>query len=273
MFVSDAGRIKDVDVTIGELRHGWVGDLVIDLIAPDGTTVRLVEHPGGPDNEADDMIDVTFDDDDDAGASTIPADLSPVTGTFTPQNDQLSRLDGKQRQGTWTLRVRDLFEGDQGTLGAWGITTRRAVCDVDATAPDTTLDAAPGNPSNSRKASFLFSSEDAEATFECRLDAGAWLPCDAPVNYSGLADGNHGFGVRAVDGSGNRDPDPPPTHTWKIDATPPETAIASGPLAFTRSVDSSFVLSASEQGVTFQCQLDGAAPASCSLYAGLHGDR
>jgi subtilisin-like proprotein convertase family protein len=261
VFVSDAGRIKDVDVTIGALRHGWLGDLVIDIIAPDGTTVRLVEHPGGPDNGAKDMVAVTFDDD---ASGTIPAGPGPVTGSFKPQNDQLSRLDGKQRQGTWTLRVRDLFEGDTGTLEAWGATSRRAVCDIDTEAPDTMLGSAPGDPSNSTAASFSISSNDSGATFECRLDGGAWLSCDAPKTYSGLADGDHGFSVRAVDGSGNRDPDPPPTHTWTIDATPPETAIASGPPAFTRSGDSTFILSASEQGVTFRCQVDGGAPESCS---------
>ena len=43
-------------------QHGWVGDLAIDLTGPDGTTVRLADHPGGPDNGGDNFTGTVFDD-------------------------------------------------------------------------------------------------------------------------------------------------------------------------------------------------------------------
>ena len=146
LFVSQRGRIKDLNVrlpgTVAEpgIEHDFVGDVVIDLIGPDGTTVRLAEHPGGPDNSMKDFQDVTFDDEAlrPIGDPAAPPQTS-YNGTFRPQNDQLSRFDGKDRRGTWTLRVRDLFETDTGTLRAWGVTSQKALCNFDTDAPATQL--------------------------------------------------------------------------------------------------------------------------------------
>ena len=63
---------------------------------------------------------------------------------------------------------------------------------VDTSAPDTTLVSTPANPSTSSDASFAFSSE-AGATFECKLDGGAFAACASPKSYTGLSDGSHTF--------------------------------------------------------------------------------
>ena len=114
--VAIAGILKDVDVRINNLPH-LGGDLVIDITSPDGTRVVLAEHPGGPDNSGNNFTGTIFDDE---ASTNISAGTPPYTGSFKPQNDQLSRFDGKQQQGTWTLRVRDLFAGDVGTINDWG---------------------------------------------------------------------------------------------------------------------------------------------------------
>jgi subtilisin-like proprotein convertase family protein/subtilisin family serine protease len=216
LFVSQRGRIKDLDVrlpgTAAEpgIEHDFVGDVVIDLIGPDGTTVRLAEHPGGPDNSMKDFQDVTFDDEAarPIGDPAAPPQLS-YDGPFRPQNDQLSRFDGKDRRGTWTLRVRDLFEIDTGTLRAWGVTSQRALCDFDTAAPATRLLTQPAASTDDTSPSFGFDSpDDAGAVFECRLDAGEYEPCASTKTYGGLALGQHTFYVRAVDGSGNEDASP-----------------------------------------------------------------
>ena len=157
--------VKDVDLRLTELDHTWVGDLVIELTGPDGTTVVLAEHPGGPDNRTDNpntgavenqaFVNTVFDDE---AVPSIGSGSEPYTGSFKPQRDQLSRFDGKDRRGTWTLRVRDLFEGDTGTLRAWGLTSRKAVCDFDSVPPETSIAAAPGSPVAQSSASFEFSS-------------------------------------------------------------------------------------------------------------------
>lgn len=47
-----------------------------------------------------------------------------------------------------------------------------------------------------------------EATFECRLDAGAWKECSAHAGYVNLAPGAHRFEARAVGVTGAADPTP-----------------------------------------------------------------
>jgi subtilisin-like proprotein convertase family protein len=267
VFVPERGRIKDLNVTIGSLQHGWVGDVVIDLIGPDGTRVRLAEHPRGPDYNGKNFVNTVFDDE---AAQSISAGIAPFTGSFRPQNDQLSRFDGKSRRGTWTLIVRDLFEDDIGTLNAWGVTSRKALCDIDTVAPGTTIDSFPGSPVNQTSATFEFISDDNGATFECKLDAEPFGPCPALTTLGGLSEGSHTLQVRAIDGSDNEDPSPG-SHTWVVDTTPPDTTITSGPTGFTLSTDASFQFS-SEPTATFKCSLDNAAFTDCSSpkpYAGL----
>jgi subtilisin-like proprotein convertase family protein len=274
VFVAERGRIKDLDVRLPgsagtpAIDHDFLGDVVIDLIGPDGTTVRLAEHPGGPDNSGKDFVNVVFDDEAalrlGSPTDANPAQRPPYNGTFKPQNDQLARFDGKSRRGTWTLRVRDRFESDSGTLNAWGLTTRKAVCDFDSTPPNTSLTATPPSLSNDTTPSFAFSSPESGVSFECRLDAAQYEPCTSPKAYSAVGGGSHTFRVRAIDGSDNEDPTPA-TYTWTVDTAPPETTIGSGPAqgSFTQSGNAAFGFS-SEPQATFQCSLDSAPFTSCS---------
>lgn len=227
VFVPDRGRIKDLNVAVSGIAHTFVGDLVIELTGPDGTTVRLADHPGGPGNGGNDLSGTVFDDE--AGQS-ISEGSAPYTGNFRPQNDQLSRFDGKSRRGTWTLRVRDLFEGDAGTLQSWGVATQKAVCDIDTTAPDTAITAAPSNPTSSASAQFSFGSNDGGATFECRLDGAAFEPCPTTITFGGLGLGTHAVSARAIDGSDNEDASPA-SYTWLIASSAAPTAATSFLLA------------------------------------------
>jgi subtilisin-like proprotein convertase family protein len=131
--VPTAGVLKDVDVRIKSITHTWVGDLKLELIAPDGTTVVLADRPGGSGNSGDDFDNTTFDDE---ASTTIAQASAPYTGSFRPQSDQLSRLDGHEQQGTWKLKVTDLAGADVGTIDGWGIDTKRAECSpTTATSP------------------------------------------------------------------------------------------------------------------------------------------
>ncbi|MEN6410290.1 MAG: hypothetical protein ABFD44_11335, partial [Anaerolineaceae bacterium] len=121
-------------------------------------------------------------------------------------------------------------------------------------APETTIGSAPANPSNSTSASFTFSSNEANSTFQCRLDAGAWTDCSGSQSYSNLADGSHTFYVRAVDAVGNVDPSPA-THDWTV-AVPPDTTILTQPSAPINGSSATFTFSSSEANSTFECRLD-----------------
>lgn len=224
LTIANPGVIKDVNVSIARITHGWVGDLSIQLTGPDGTTVRLAEHPGGPDNGGKNFVDTVFDDE---AALNISSGSAPYTGSFRPQNDELSRFDGKNKQGTWTLRVRDLFEGDPGTLEGWGTSTSTATC---ARNPQTTITSGPPADAfvESTSASFQFTATEAPGNppFECRLDGQSFAPCQAPgsQSYSGLSQGQHTFEVRAIDAQGEADPSPA-SRTWAVDTVGPAVDI------------------------------------------------
>ena len=69
----------------------------------------------------------------------------------------------------------------------------------------------------------LFAEPD--ATFECKLDAGPWLPCVSPWELRDLTEGVHDVAVRATDAAGNTDPTPE-TATFEVDLTGPVGQLA-----------------------------------------------
>jgi Zn-dependent metalloprotease len=80
---------SDLEVTV-DILHTYRGDLVIDLVAPDGTAYRLKDFSGDSGND----IHTTYTVD----ASDEPAD------------------------GTWKLRVQDVYAADIGTIDSWKLT-------------------------------------------------------------------------------------------------------------------------------------------------------
>jgi subtilisin-like proprotein convertase family protein len=221
--VTTPGRVKDLDVAVSSLAHPYVGDLGIEVTSPAGTTVTLARHPGGPDNAGDNFTGTVFDDE---AGTNISAGTAPYTGRFKPQNDQLSRFDGEQRQGTWTLRVRDLSEGDVGSLTSWHTTTRRAICDfTDHVAPETAITSGPVGTTSSRTASFNFTSTESGSIFECSLDGGPPTACEPPHTVAGLGDGTHRLRVQARDLADNLDPSAA-EWSWTVDTTAPAVTLA-----------------------------------------------
>ncbi|HEV2778791.1 MAG TPA: S8 family serine peptidase [Actinophytocola sp.] len=69
------------------IQHTWIGDLVVDLIAPDGTVYNLHNRSGGS--------------------------ADNINQTYT------RNLSGETANGTWNLRVRDAAFLDQGVLDSW----------------------------------------------------------------------------------------------------------------------------------------------------------
>jgi hypothetical protein len=169
--------------------------------------------------------------------------------------------------GTYTIRVRAV---DNATNVEAPLSRTFT---FDSAPPETTITAAPTNPSNSTAPSFSFSANEAGSTFQCSLDGAAFAACTSPKSYTGLAAGAHTFRVRATDPAGNTDATPA-SHSWTIDLTAPDTTITSGPPAATTDTSASFSFTSSEAGSTFQCSLDGGAFAACASpksYAGLAG--
>ena len=125
------------------------------------------------------------------------------------------------------------------------------VVQVDGTLPQVSITSAPSTPTNLDSASFVFSSDEA-ATFECKLDDGAFGPCASPKDYSALADGSHTFFVEATDTAGNSAES---SHTWTIDTTLPTTTITETPSDPNNESSQSFGFTTSELADA-ECNLD-----------------
>lgn len=140
---------------------------------------------------------------------------------------------------------------------------------ADTTAPDTTITEAPSGTVESPTAGFTFTADE-PSTFECSLDAEPFTACTSPVTYSGLASGDHSFAVRATDTAGNVDPEPA-TASWVV-RLPLDTLIDSGPSGTVADTPATFAFSATQEGATFACSLDGAPAQACTspvTYSGL----
>jgi aminopeptidase S len=72
-----------------DIRHTYRGDLVVDLVAPDGSVYNLHNRTGG---SADDLV-----------------------ATYTVN------ASSEVANGTWRLRVRDAASADTGTINAWSL--------------------------------------------------------------------------------------------------------------------------------------------------------
>jgi Cys-rich repeat protein len=134
---------------------------------------------------------------------------------------------------------------------------------IDTTPPETTITSYPQNPTSSTSATFTFTCNEQNCTFECRIDSGQWESCSSPKTYPGLQDGNHKFEVHAIDSAGNVET-PPASYSWTIDTNPPETTIVSAPSDPSNSSDATFTFTCDEQNCTFECRIDEGEWESCS---------
>src|SRR5436190_164996 len=95
---------------------------------------------------------------------------------------------------------------------------------ADTTAPDTTISATPASLTNSASASFTFTSNETNSTFESRVDGAAFAAATSPQALTSITDGSHTFEVRARDAAGNVDATPA-TASWTLDATPAQLGL------------------------------------------------
>lgn len=97
--------------------------------------------------------------------------------------------------------------------------------DDDTDAPETTITSGPSGLTPNPEASFEFTADEPGSTFECSLDGAPFASCTSPADFTGLADGDHTFDVRATDTASNTDPTPD-SASWTVDATVPSVSLA-----------------------------------------------
>lgn len=119
-----AGTLGWVKVSL-YLTHTRDSDLVIDLIAPDGTANNLVNRRGGNGDHfgtacSPDSSRTTFDD---TAALAITSGSAPFVGAFRPEGSFAVHLgkEGVAVNGPWRLRVRDAASGTTGILRCWSL--------------------------------------------------------------------------------------------------------------------------------------------------------
>jgi RHS repeat-associated protein len=141
--------------------------------------------------------------------------------------------------------------------GASGTEFNFKAGNIDLQPPDTLIFSGPSGKINVPDVNFIISAFGEPSTFECQLDEGPWEPCEANVQYRGLAVGQHTFRVRATDQVGNQDPTPS-ERTFEI-VDPPETTITSAQPTFTSGERPPIEFASDEDGSSFRCSLDGPA--------------
>ncbi len=132
--------ITDVSLRLN-INHTWVGDLEINLLAPNGSNMNLIAEldggtgSNGSDNFTNTVISST-------GTVALSGFVAPRTGTFRADRLQFygpsvgpgGSGTGYQTvagmnwptllttmNGTWNLGLSDWFNGDQGTLTSWSL--------------------------------------------------------------------------------------------------------------------------------------------------------
>lgn len=89
------GTVRSIAVDV-DITHSYIGDLVVELIAPQGETVLLHNMIGGSEDNI----------------------IKQYSLSNTPQ---LEALLGVSIQGPWRLRIQDLASADRGKLNRWGM--------------------------------------------------------------------------------------------------------------------------------------------------------
>jgi hypothetical protein len=103
-------------------------------------------------------------------------------------------------------------------IGAYELTPSSPPA-ADTTPPETKIDKGPKGKTKSKKATFVFSSNEAGSTFTCALDRKAAKPCTSPLKLKRLKKGKHVLTVTATDAAGNADATPA-SYRWKVKRKP-----------------------------------------------------
>jgi hypothetical protein len=176
---------------------------VIDTVAPPTPTIDSA--PASLTNDKSPSFEFS---DSEAGVSFL-CDLDGAGySACTSPKDYSDQADGEH---TFSVKAKD----------AAGNTSAAAThtWTIDATPPPApVITDAPSGLSNDSSPTFTFTEAEAGTSLYCQLDYAGYVPCSSPQEYTGVADGEHTFLVKAVDAAGN---EAATFMTWTIDATPP----------------------------------------------------
>jgi hypothetical protein len=248
----------------GSMSRAWT----VDTVAP---TVGVTGGPAQGSTTNSSSAGFTLTPSETVSSLECKLDRPGVAGTYAACGSTTPSYSDLTADGSYTFSTRATD-----TAGNAGAATTRSWT-VDRTPPNSSIGGGPSGPMNSTTATFPFSATGGAVSYECKLNPGTdWEPCSSGKSYSSLTPGTYVFSVRATDGAGNVE-DTPATATFTVDTQAPDTSVDSGPSGTTSTNSASFMFSATEPNVSFECRLDAGPWESCtsgktysSLAAGSH---
>ncbi len=138
----------------------------------------------------------------------------------------------------------------------------KATWTQDTTGPNApTFSGKPDSFTKSRSASIGFTADEANVTFECSVDDGAYSACTSPQSFSDLPDGAHSLAVKGTDALGNVGTEG--KASWTVDTVAPGPPTVTSPGSSNSSGTTMPFNATGEAGATFWCSLDGGEFVSC----------
>ncbi|MBK8467353.1 MAG: proprotein convertase P-domain-containing protein [Chloracidobacterium sp.] len=152
-FRFDGTQSADPVSTTPGINHSWVGDLIVRVTSPGGTTVTVFDRPGftgtGFGCNSNNLAQIVLDDDGGFPAVEVQCGANSAAafpiGTFSP-NNLMGAFDGQDPNGNWTINISDNAVGDTGSARAFSLVIG-SVCST-PTATATATDTPVSTPSN-----------------------------------------------------------------------------------------------------------------------------
>lgn len=198
-----SGPVSNVTVTLTGVTHGFLNDLDVLLVAPDGQNLTLLSDVGDPDSLSfAEGADLTFSD---AAGGPVPDGLVP-SGTYRPTDVDngvppdtfpspapapsssttlAGAFTGTTASGAWRLYAVDDNTGDAGSIAGWSLTLTTTAA---AAATTTSVSASP-NPSQTGSG----------ATFTATVTSSGSQVSDGSVRFT---DNGNVLGTVPVSGAG-----------------------------------------------------------------------
>ena len=203
--------------------------------------------------------------------ATVGVNPPVITGTGEPGSTVTVLIDGivsgtvvVDPSGTWTfvpsmpltMGIHTVAASAKDPAGNTGPTSVPVPFTIDSNALDTAIVSGPSGLVTSKNATFDFSSNRANATYECSLDGAAYAPCTDPVTFSNLAEGPHTLLVRAKDGA-TTDASPA-SRLWTVDSVAPAAPLVTAPANnSTIGTGTPTITGSAEPGSTVTVVIDG----------------
>jgi len=123
LAITDTGTVQSVMVSF-VCQHSFIGDLIVELEAPGGQRVTLMQNPGPPPMGDDgNNPNIVLDDNAPMGIDSI--DFGPgedIFGYYFPVPGMLNMLGGAPMNGDWVITVMDMNPAfNDGKLYHWGL--------------------------------------------------------------------------------------------------------------------------------------------------------